>query len=83
MSFHKPLYSARIHGAIRILEDRYATARLRAREIEAHNHDSPQAAALRGKAHGYSEAIDLLRAIEKGWNLPRRLRWTDRRRKDA
>jgi hypothetical protein len=85
MSFHKPHYSPRLHGAIRTLEDRIGAARAEKYKVEVVDSaaDSPHAAAIRGKIRGYSEALDLLRAIEDGHNLPRRLRWTDRRRKNA
>ena len=77
--WHKPHYSARLHGAIRALEDRRHSARLVAQTSE----DERQAAAMRGKTKAYTEAIELMQAIEKGWNLPKRLRWTDRRREPA
>lgn len=78
MSFHRPLYSPRVHGAIRTLEDRLNAVREASSKATVAG-EVVFAASLRGKARGYAEAIDLLRAIERGTNLPKRLRWTDRR----
>lgn len=75
MSFHRPQYSARMHGALRTLEDRRDAAYNAALEAE----DERECAMLRGKAKAYNEGVELLRAIEHGWNLPRRFRWSRRR----
>lgn len=76
MTRRDPLYSARLHGARRTLEDRMAAANSARRSGPA----SWVRAMLGGKVAAYREAIDLIDAVEKGTRLPRRLRWTDRRR---
>jgi hypothetical protein len=67
--------SRRVHGMGNILREREASA---AKAASAAT-DEREAAALRGKATAYREAIMLTRALEAGWNLPRNRRW--RRRK--
>lgn len=63
--------SARLHGAEALMRGRARTARLAAGRLDP---DSPGAAALRGKAHAYMEAADLLRRLDDGANLPSRVK---------
>lgn len=59
--------SRRIHGAEHIMRSRAQSARTAAVSLPK---DSPQAAALRGKAKGYDEAADLLLRLDHGDRLP-------------
>ena len=53
----------RTHGIMKELGIRRDTARAKVRTLDK---DSQEAAALRGKATAYSEAISLLERLEKG-----------------
>lgn len=78
--FHHPkpsgTLSARIHGARSTMRERATAAYQAALGAE----DERECAMLRGKARAYSEAVEVLTALEKGWNLPRRFRWIRRNR---
>lgn len=66
--------SRRIHGAEQIMRQRADSARAAAAKLPK---DSPQAAALRGKAVGYEEATDILLRLDHGDRLPPKShRWT-------
>lgn len=65
--------AARLHGAIAEMRERAQSAG----DFSTSWHIMPeQAAALRGKATAYREAADLLEAIDKGYRIPKRRRWT-------
>jgi hypothetical protein len=75
--FARPMgdVSRRLHGVIRQLQTRAASARDSAREAEASG-QIEFAASLRGKARGYSEAVDLLLILDHGRPLRRRSQWS-------
>lgn len=66
--------SRRLHGVVRQLQARQRTALDLAARAQSRG-EVEFAASLRGKSHGYEEAVDLLYRLDAGDAIRRRNRW--------